>query len=93
MAVAERIKEIRLIRGYKQEAVAMDMGTTQQSYCCLERYADNARLETLKRVCNALQTDLCFLLSDIPITEHSVHLFTHNKLSQIFIPALDVKQR
>ena len=61
--IAKRIKEVRLVKGIKQTAIAIDMKTTQQAYACLEKNASNAKLGTLKRYCAATNIDILFLLS------------------------------
>lgn len=79
MDITERIRKIRITKGWKQLAVATDMGITQQAYGCLERKADNARLGTLNRYCDAMGIQLHFLVSDIPISEESIKKYSITK--------------
>jgi len=73
MTISNRIRKIREIRGWKQSAVASSMKISQQAYSCLEHGAENARLETLKRFCDAMSVELSFLLAlDVVITEESL---------------------
>lgn len=48
------------------------MNTTQQAYSILERNADSARLDTLKRYCQAVGVSLAFLISETPINDKTV---------------------
>lgn len=74
MTISNRIRKIREIRGWKQSAVASSMKISQQAYSCLEHGAENARLETLKRFCDAMNVDLSYLLAlDVTITEESLN--------------------
>ena len=81
--IAKRIKEVRLVKGIKQTAIAIDMKTTQQAYACLEKNASNAKLGTLKRYCAATNIDILFLLSDIPITKLTLDQFSNVHVSEI----------
>src|SRR4051812_46393893 len=83
MTIASRIRKIREIRGWKQVAVAMSMGITQQAYSCLEQNASNARLETLKRFCNVLNIELSYLVAlDVPVTDETLQHFGTVKFSE-----------
>ena len=46
--IAKRIKEVRLVKGIKQTAIAIDMKTTQQAYACLEKNASNAKRRAVR---------------------------------------------
>lgn len=72
MTVAQRIRKIREVRGWKQTTIAGAMGITQQAYSCLEQESENARLRTLKRFCEQMNVTLAFLLSNVPITDETV---------------------
>ena len=72
MNISQRVKKIRLIRNYNQGGVARMMNTTQQAYSILERNADTARLDTLKRYCQAVGVSLAFLISETPINDKTV---------------------
>ncbi len=76
MTISNRIRKIREIRGWKQSAVASSMKITQQAYSCLEHGAENARLETLKRFCEAMNVELSYLLAlEVVITEESLSTY------------------
>lgn len=69
MKTALRIKKIRELAGKRQSEVAALLNVTQQAYCGLEQSADNAKLETLRKFCRAMQIDLAYLISEtIPVT-------------------------
>jgi transcriptional regulator with XRE-family HTH domain len=83
MTIASRIRKIREIRGWKQAAVAISMGITQQAYSCLEQNASNARLDTLKRFCNVAGIEVSYLVAlDIPVTEETLQRFGNVKFSE-----------
>jgi transcriptional regulator with XRE-family HTH domain len=83
MTIAERIRKIREIRGWKQAAVAMSMGITQQAYSCLEQNASNARLDTLKRYAAVAGVELSYLVAlDVPVTEETLQRFGSTKFSE-----------
>lgn len=76
MTIANRIRKIREIRGWKQAAIASSMNITQQGYSALEQGASNARLETLKRFCDVMDVDLAYLVAvDVPVTAETLSSF------------------
>jgi transcriptional regulator with XRE-family HTH domain len=86
MTIGARIRKIREIRGWKQTAIAVSMGITQQAYSCLEQNASNARLDTLKRFCSAVGVEVSFLVAlDIPVTEETLQRFGNVKFSEFLV--------
>src|SRR3954470_24188579 len=83
MTIASRIRKIREIRGWKQAAVAMSMGITQQAYSCLEQNASNARLDTLRRFSSVVGVELSYLVAlDVPVTDETLQRFGNVKFSE-----------
>ena len=84
MTIAARIRKIREIRGWKQTSVAASMNITQQAYSILEQNASHARLDTLKRFCNAVGIELSYLVAlDVPVTEETLLRFGNVKFSEV----------
>jgi len=84
MSMALRIKRIREINGLSQSEVAASLNITQQAYCGLEKAADNAKLETLRRYCRVMSIDLAYLVTDsIPVTEETLSKYGRKGFSEI----------
>ena len=94
MTIANRIRKIREIRGWKQTAVASSMNITQQGYSFLEQGANNARLETLKRFCDVMHIDLAFLVAvDVPITSETVAAFGEKNYNEFLTTYKKLQQK
>lgn len=82
--IAARIRQIRLRRGIKQAAVASALGCSQQNYNQMECVIKSPRVSTLLQICQALDVELWYLLSPMPVTDESLH--SHKRL---FAPGPD----
>ena len=84
MTIALRIRKIREISGWKQAAVASSLNISQQAYSSLEKGADNAKIETLQKFCEAMNVNLSFLFAmDIDITEDSLREFGSKGFAEV----------
>jgi transcriptional regulator with XRE-family HTH domain len=82
--LSERFRKIREYRGYKQSAVAQEMKITQQAYSSIETKADNIKLETLQRFCNAMKVDMPFLLAfDVSVSDENIQMFEKMNVSGV----------
>ena len=64
MSISARIKKVREISGWKQSSVANALNISQQAYSCLEKGADNAKIETLKNFCDVMNIKLAYLTAE-----------------------------
>jgi transcriptional regulator with XRE-family HTH domain len=62
MLLANRIRLLRIARGYSQEYMADRLGISQAAYSKLERRAGNSTVYTLEKVANVLGVTLVFLV-------------------------------
>jgi transcriptional regulator with XRE-family HTH domain len=62
MKLSDRIRIIRVLRGYSQEYVADQLNMTQPAYSKIERNAQHARVTSLDRIAQVLNVSLPFLL-------------------------------
>src|ERR1043165_5450200 len=84
MSIALRIRKIREISGWKQAAVANELGISQQAYSSLEKGADSAKVETLQKFCAAMNIQLSFLFAfDIDITEETLKQFGNRGFAEV----------
>lgn len=84
MTIASRIRKIREISGWKQSAVASALNISQQAYSSLEKGADNAKVETLQKFCDAMNVNLAFLFAtDIDITEETLREFGSQGFAEV----------
>lgn len=84
MSISARIKKIREISGWKQSAVANALNISQQAYSCLEKGADNAKIETLKNFCDVMNIKLAYLTADdIDITEETMREFGNKGFADV----------
>lgn len=73
--LATRIRRIRQFRGFKQEAVARELGISQQAYSSIELGRD-VRVGTLIKICEVLRIDPAMLVTPkVQITEDSMNDF------------------
>jgi transcriptional regulator with XRE-family HTH domain len=71
--IANRMRKVREVRGWKQSAVAEAMKITQQAYSFLEQGHGSPRIDTLKRFCEVLKIEISFLMAfDVPVTDESI---------------------
>jgi transcriptional regulator with XRE-family HTH domain len=74
--IANRMRKVREVRGWKQSAVADSMNITQQAYSFLEQGHGSPRIDTLKRFCEVMKVELSFLMSfDVPVTEETIEKY------------------
>lgn len=84
MNLADRVRKMRELKGYRQNQVARAMGISQQSYYAFERNADLAKVKTLKRFCAMLEIELIFLLAeDIPVTYENLNRYGTRKYNDV----------
>lgn len=84
MNLPDRLRKIREYRGLKQSAVAMEMNVSQQAYSNMENNADNAKMDTIQRFCNAMKVELAFVLAlDVPVNDENLRMFDTVNLSHI----------
>lgn len=62
MKLPDRIRVIRVLRGYSQEYVADQLNMTQPAYSKIERNAHHATVASLERVAQVLNVSLPFLV-------------------------------
>lgn len=75
MIIANRIKQIRELKGLKQHYVAQKLGITQQAYSAYEKEMGNKKINQLLKVAEVLEVDVClFFAYDIPINTETVTL-------------------
>ena len=94
MTLAERIRKIREIRGFKQSNIAKELNITQQSYGNLENRNNNPKLETLNKFCEVVKIPLSFLLDPtIPVNDENVALFSEKSMGEIYSSYQNLKNR
>ena len=92
-SVANRIKTIRHVLGFKQSAVAAMLKVTQQSYCQVEK-SEDIQTSTLYRVSQVLGVDAALIVSpNIPINEETVKQFSLNKQTNVIVELLDLRKK
>jgi|LakMenEpi03Aug12_release.lakeMendotaPanAssembly.Ray.scaffolds.fasta_scaffold21242_11 transcriptional regulator with XRE-family HTH domain len=62
MQLAKRIRAIRENSGLSQADVAYELNISPQAYSKIERQADRARLETLRKLADILSVSVVFLV-------------------------------
>ncbi len=73
--LASRIRRIRQYRGYKQDAIARELGVSQQAYSSIELGRD-LRVGTLLKICEVLRIDPAMLVSPkLMLTEDTLQEF------------------
>jgi transcriptional regulator with XRE-family HTH domain len=94
MFIAQRLKKIREIRGWKQASVAEAMHTTQQSYSSLEQGGGFPKIETLKRFCDVMSVELHFLMTEeLPVTEANLDRYGMKGFSEIISECRKLAQK
>lgn len=74
--IAQRMKKVREILGWKQNMIATAMKITQQAYSFLEQGHCSPRIDTLSRFCEVMNIELSFLLAfDLPVDEETVEKY------------------
>ena len=92
-SVANRIKTIRQILGFKQNAMANMLKVTQQSYCQIENSKD-VQTSTVYRVSQVLGVDAALIVSpSIPINEETVRQFSLNNETNLVEELLDLRKK
>jgi len=70
------------------------MNISQQAYSCLEKNASHARLDTLKRFCNAVGIELSYLVAlDVPVTEETLQRFGNVQFSEFLSSYKKLEQK
>jgi transcriptional regulator with XRE-family HTH domain len=64
--VRNRIKQIRLSKGWSQDMAAKAIGVTQNTYSRMETSASRISVDQLFQFCEAFEVDMLTLLSDEP---------------------------
>ncbi len=83
MNIANRMRKVREVKGWKQSAVASSMRITQQAFSYMEQGSGSPRIDTLSRFCDVMQVQLHFLLAeDVPVTEESVMKYGTKSFSE-----------
>ncbi len=59
--LANRLRQLRRVKGLSQEVLAFEAGLGRSYYWRVERGSINLTLETLVRLCNALNVDMAEL--------------------------------
>ena len=94
MEMASRIKKLRELTGKRQSEVAALLQVTQQAYCGLEQSANNAKLATLRKFCNAMQVDLAYLVTDtIPITDETLKKYGKKGFAEIIAGCEELRKQ
>jgi transcriptional regulator with XRE-family HTH domain len=94
MFIANRLRKIREIRGWKQASVAQAMHTTQQSYSSLEQGTGFPKIETLNRYCDVMEVTLHFLMSeDVPVTEENLERYGNVQFADLINEVDKLEQR
>lgn len=74
--VCDRIRRVRVLRGYSQSQAAEIMGITQQAYAEKEKSGADLRISSLFEICTAFQVEPAYLLSrSIPINNTTLEYF------------------
>jgi transcriptional regulator with XRE-family HTH domain len=75
MIYAERIKQIRNLRGYTQLYVAHKMGISQQSYSSFEIKAGDKTISMVLQIATILDVDVCLIFAtEIPINSQTINM-------------------
>jgi len=75
MEYGKRIREIRKLRGYKQEYIALKMDIKQQSYSSFELKAGDKKLKQIVKVAEILDVDPCLIIAiSIPISKDTINM-------------------
>ena len=92
-SVANRIKTIRGILGFKQAAVARMLQVTQQSYSQIEN-SEDIHTSTLYKVSEVLGIDAALIISQhIPINKETVDEFRLNNEVNAVVEVLDLRKK
>jgi len=92
-SVANRIKTIRHILGFKQSAIAAMIKISQQDYCQIEN-SEDIHTSTLYKVSQALGADAALIVSPtIPINEETVKHFSLNRQTNLVEELLDLRNK
>lgn len=68
MQLAQRIRQIRLLKGFSQEYVADKMEISQPAYSRIENKAGSCSFYTLEKLAKVLEVKLTYLIDvDTPI--------------------------
>lgn len=82
--IASRIRKIRELSGWKQLAVADSLNISQQAYSVLEKGAENAKLNTLRKFCDVMNVKLSYLMAiDVAITDESMREYGNKGFSEV----------
>jgi transcriptional regulator with XRE-family HTH domain len=73
--LADRIREIRTLKGWKQSKVADYMNISQQAYSNFEK-SNSPRIDTLIRLCEVMNIEISFLFAyKVPVTKESIEKY------------------
>ncbi|MEN1969830.1 helix-turn-helix transcriptional regulator [Lentibacillus sp. N15] len=78
---SERLKDLRIEYGYKQEEIAKALNVTTSAYGYYEQGRNEPSLETVKKIANTFQVSTDYLLGIIDTPNHSVHYSVTEDLS------------
>lgn len=69
--IGQRVKDIRVSRNLKQQAVADLIGMSLTAYSNIESgKTESITLQRLQQIATALNTNASFILSDLPLNTH-----------------------
>jgi len=69
--IGQRVKDIRVSRNLKQQAVADLIGMSLTAYSNIESgKTESITLQRLQQIASALNTNASFILSDLPLNTH-----------------------
>ncbi len=84
VSIANRMHQIRQLRGYKQAVVAELMGITQQAYSIMENSDASMGILTLMRFCKAVEVPVWFLVATkVAVTQENMDLFCSKDMAAI----------
>lgn len=81
--VGKRIKELRSIKGFSQEQLALLSDITPTYLGLIERNLKNPTIKVIEQICDSLGISLVDFFSDTPIKEDSLDSLSIQIISQI----------
>ncbi|TFJ92114.1 helix-turn-helix domain-containing protein [Lentibacillus salicampi] len=78
---SERLKDLRIENGYKQEEMANILNITTSAYGYYEQGRNEPSLEMVKKICMKFEVSADYLLGSINTPNHQVHYSVAEGLS------------
>ena len=84
--LAARMREIRMVREWKQNYVAKEMEISQQAYSFFEKASNSPKIDTLMRFCEVMKIDISFLFAfEVPVTKENIDKYGSNGFAYLII--------